>query len=1029
MPTTMILSPLFLLSAAVHTADKVVSLGAGIKEVSIAEYDCDGHNKLQPVGSDLPVHVASCLDKVQYWKYLEALSKTSDGFSAASFLSINRLHELSDLTLRAARDYAETSSTDYDNIIRGILLRPHTTLAFVLGRPLAPEFLVAGNNDPRRRKDPRFDSLQENYRSSRIALLSTSAAADHENVSSDVRVAKWKCIASTCLNSTVNEMSRIRGSLEASETKCDDGMDFEISEVIEEPPSLKKAATSLIWLLRSVFADDSSSFRDAAAREVGRVLLGNKSSLLYALFSTPANWRRQDVEEGLDRFAEESIHNSAPLELVVAPLFQEIDRLLCQYCQVPQSQLSFTMGHSVMNDGSASGISSVATRKAPSRNALSHQLSAVTALSSLCQYADVESRCGLLVFEHSISRLVRFWTAVDLEHTQIAPDDASNSMSTSAIAFGEMIRLHRSCNLRRILVQKSLERFMPRLFSDILLPSTGMISGSGGAEVPGIVEREIRERQFRFLLTFIGTFLLPTQESAACSTKTSTVFGSQCLHCILDFMATVLPSVITAFVMVEDHDLLLLVTGFRLFLLGEKRKIDKAAKKAASFGAGRLLGSSPGSIASASKVSGVDSSRKELVEHTKLLCLSPEIIELILPRILMLPDRSQLIFFLDVVLQRKMPLQQMLASKDGIFLKGIAWEYGRIGDVGSADRALRTAAEARERASQAGQSVDSPSGNRRQAEDDSAACSWVTSRFMYLLVNVVQYRWRSRSISERARALRSLRWMIKFLSPAEAPQYLPQIMATINVVMSGDPGPSDRSQPGAWHLRLLAIQALSEFVKAAIQGQYETVGSSLATIVVSLFPVLTPDFNTAERDNERRAYEEAAKVAIDLLEWLTQGEVGKNLATYFRDVPFLPPTKALDKVREALKTLGVSFDNLLVFSSTDNTQHDLSVRGSLTSEGGTSNGDNKKETVPTYSLTAQTALRRRLHVLRRLFSHENVSVRRVVLQHLIDLLRANRGLLQRLIESEEGTSLDHFITVSFANVAQTEAGPGKFRRI
>jgi hypothetical protein len=497
----------------------------------------------------------------------------------------------------------------------------------------------------------------------------------------------------------------------------------------------------------------------------------------------------------------------------------------------------------------------------------------------------------------------------------------------------------------------------------------------------------------------------------------------------MEFVATLLPSVITASVMAEDHDLLLLVTGFKLFLCGEQRKISKAAKKAANVGTVRLLGDSPRSTTSASKMPGVESSRKELVEHTKLLCLSPEIIELILPRILMMPDRSQLIFFLDVVLQRKMPLQQMLASKDGVFLKGIVWEYGRIGDVVSAERALRTAAEARERASQTRLSGESPSGSRRQTEDNTAACLWVTARFMYLLVNVVQHRWRSRSVPERTRALRCLRWMIKFLSPSDAPQYLPQIMATINVVMSGDPGSSDESQPGTWQLRLLAIQALSDFVRTATQCQYETVGSSLATIVVSVFPVLAPDANTSTRDIELRAYEEAGKVAVDLLEWLTQGNVGKNLATYFRDVPFLPPTVALDRVREALKMHGVNFDNLLVFSSTENTQHDFSARGSVPSEGGTSHGDSNKDALPTYSLSAQAALRRRLNVLKRLFSHENVSVRRVVLRHLIDLLRANRGLLQRLVESEEGTSLDHFITVSYSNVVQPEAGSGKFRQI
>lgn len=315
------------------------------------------------------------------------------------------------------------------------------------------------------------------------------------------------------------------------------------------------------------------------------------------------------------------------------------------------------------------------------------------------------------------------------------------------------------------------------------------------------------------------------------------------MHCALEFVENVLPSVITAFVIGKDYDSLLLVTGFKLFLLGEKRKIDKQVKKAATQGvptsivSDQLLGCSARSGAYASKMPGVDSGRKELMEQTKLLCLSPDKIELILPRILMNPDRSQLVFFLEVVLQRKMSLQQMIASRDKLILKGIVLELGRISDLGSSDHALRTAARARENVTQTEMSEGSAGAgvvqdceahdvNKRQADDSTAACMWVTSSFMYLLVNAVQHRWHSRTIAERVQALRCLRWMIKFLLPTEAPKYLPQIMAMINVVMSGNPSSPERSESGTWQLRLIAVHCLSEFIRAAIQCQYEMVGSN-----------------------------------------------------------------------------------------------------------------------------------------------------------------------------------------------------------
>ena len=60
------------------------------------------------------------------------------------------------------------------------------------------------------------------------------------------------------------------------------------------------------------------------------------------------------------------------------------------------------------------------------------------------------------------------------------------------------------------------------------------------------------------------------------------------------------------------------------------------------------------------------------------------------------------------------------------------------------------------------------------------------------------------------------------------------------------------------------------------------------------------------------------------------------------------------------------------------------------------------------------ALQKRLEMLRKLLAHGNTSVRKVVLEHLIDLLRANRGLFHRMVETQDGGSIERFVTVLFS---------------
>jgi hypothetical protein len=208
-----------------------------------------------------------------------------------------------------------------------------------------------------------------------------------------------------------------------------------------------------------------------------------------------------------------------------------------------------------------------------------------------------------------------------------------------------------------------------------------------------------------------------------------------------------------------------------------------------------------------------------------------------------------------------------------------------------------------------------------------------------------------------------------------------------------------------------------------LKQNVKLIGANLSDIVVALFPVFEESTYRKRNRHEQAsgANEEksdpyqarSVEMALKLLACLVTGKVGKKLAPYFGEIPFLPSSPALDGVRSDLKRLGVDIDDLAVMtqSTTQGTQGHCTGRESIGSVG--SEGEKSR---PKLSSNAQAALRKRLGILSKLLSHENKQVRVAVLQHLTDLLRANRGLFLRLVESEESVSL-RFLTVVSKDVA------------
>jgi hypothetical protein len=161
------------------------------------------------------------------------------------------------------------------------------------------------------------------------------------------------------------------------------------------------------------------------------------------------------------------------------------------------------------------------------------------------------------------------------------------------------------------------------------------------------------------------------------------------------------------------------------------------------------------------------------------------------------------------------------------------------------------------------------------------------------------------------------------------------------------------------------------------------------------------------------------RVAVSLLEWLSSGTLGKKMAGYFKEIPFLPRSTALNTVRDSLQSLGIDFNNSLVMTSTQGPRYGLKERDSLTSEDGP---DSVGRRTAAASLQTQKSLQHRISVLCPLFEHESASVRKVALQYLTNLLQANRYLFYRLVETEEQSPAGLFLTEMYDNEVNGVSG-------
>jgi hypothetical protein len=464
-----------------------------------------------------------------------------------------------------------------------------------------------------------------------------------------------------------------------------------------------------------------------------------------------------------------------------------------------------------------------------------------------------------------------------------------------------------------------------------------------------------------------------------------------------------MPSIVAQFVEERSLDLLRVAPAFRQFL---NERLRRARKQSASDLV--LVG---GSNASGRyKYRSTTLSLNDLDNEAKKLCLDNKILERVFPSLMMGMDRTALSFFTMEVL-RGMTLRTLIQSRETTILKGLIWELGQESETsGPARSAIIATAAARNMED----NVSDAEPHRSLAADVELGKKWVTNNFMYLLVSVVQFKWKTRPVREKLRAIRSLHGMLDFLAASESPQYFPQIMATINAGISDsccDDWMSDQERLDARALEVFAVKALSKIVRLVAEVQVETIALNLTTIVVALIPVVDDD---SQAFQPRGDCSEARAVAVSILTFLTAGDLGRILASHFNEIPFLPTSKFLDKVHQSLHANGVDFDNLRVLSSTSQSQlgltstanaHDTTQASTIAGYSGLNDNDK------------MIALQKRLTLICGLLENESRSVRMVSLGHLTDLLRGNRDTFSKLITAEGSLAGKRFLTLTYKDDA------------
>jgi len=749
------------------------------------------------------------------------------------------------------------------------------------------------------------------------------------------------------------------------------------AEVQIAPPG--QSLNALQWLLRVPFSDEDDELRTYAAKWLGTLLPLSGFKILKSLYTSDTN-------------AAKLQHSFIPTRF-----FDDIDNMLHEFCGMTQSELSCTM-KSTLTAGTSTSIAN--TREVA--KSCSRQISAIRFISGLCQHLKEHEQWRSTILEKGLMRLMRFWISASIQSCEDGVAQA---------AFGEMLCLKQY----GIFSNKSIPNFdraiIPGFISEI-------ISRTLFAQSANTRDRS-SELGHSLLCQFVQSFLVNDPGDQATSSE------SDRLYKVLLCFDSAIPATIAGLVLEKDYEAVCECTKFRLYLLSELKILERKSKGDAYIEEEKVLGvNAPKRKQSFSKER--QTSRLCVMSGNDLNILGP-----ILKSLLLEQDKSHLVFFAKKVVGSNVSIGQLLQKSEFTVLDELICELGECEEQPGDDdfvrevwktfykdqcayqamkRAvlfLRSAKDAKQQSSEESLSFTPDATDIRSLNSDQLVEEWVRKYYMRLLVNVTT-KWKRGSIDTKISAMRCLRVLLRFIPINDSPQYATQVFGIVDGCMYLGANLSERDDRLS-RLQFLAVRCLSDFVRVILSHNLHIVGDNLCNIIVSLSPLFN-SLNAAstDSDNGNHVTSRTLNDAIDILENLVDGKVGKNLASYFESVPFLPKDARLQNVRDTLRRHGINFDNLLLLSTQLScSEPPLRSREVVSSSSSTSTEEEKA--VISHRNKLHFALKKRLNSLEQLLSNENENVRRLSLIHIIDVVRGHRDLFQSVVKDKDSSL--RFLTV------------------
>eukprot|EP00956_Cyclotella_meneghiniana_P003455 scaffold4212_cov67-Cyclotella_meneghiniana.AAC.1 len=698
------------------------------------------------------------------------------------------------------------------------------------------------------------------------------------------------------------------------------------------PKTLARVPFS-VWALLSPFVAKDPTISKHVAKGLGHILLDNNYKLFCALFM-PKDELKSAVT--INRKAVSAVEK----------FFREMEYLLIKFFGLPRALITFDECNSLDDETMMN----------------EHGLDiSVCLFQSLCLAAPLDSSIGVYVFQQSLLRLTRIWvggTSTKYTATECSITAFSAACDTIKRLFSEredLVDLFKS------------DDFAASIFREFFLPST---------------KDSIPWSRYQLLVEFVEFCFLPNT-----TTQGLPVHGLDVPNNLEvgGFIDQVYPSVIASMIFNEDNAGLEMCAAFRMYIVDQRKTQKRAQKKSGKeFIVGKHTHRNrPATFArdlvAGVQISGSAVSAKSLTENMKMLCWKSDVIEYVLPKLLLHSDRSVLKFFADLC-PPNTSLSQIVKEKERTVLKTLVWELGADDPNDEADE-IYTPLSAGKRnntrndvilALKMGYLIKEGSASSGEVDDITAVSNWIGPNFMHLLVNVVLYRWNSRSEREKFQTVKCLKALLKFLSPADSLQFMPQIMVAISNAMGSNEASNDKESK----LQSIAVTTLHDFVKILSSHQLSSVSDNLTSIVVVLFPLF---------EKEVPQYDLAREEAVKLLEWLAD-----LTSESFIEIPFLPTTPDLQIVRDTLAKKGVSLDDIRLTSQ----QTDQELNATITNP------------------QLQSKFYAQMNILSDLIAnHESKAVRKVVIIHMTKLIRKNRDLFSDMIENEGLASMQYLTVV------------------